>query len=617
MSVNNNEVLDLIQVANKYVKLSIFNKKYTFNFVKSDNKGYKIIKNDHNVVIEYNKKNQIFAALLHIDVTEEKSYEYTSVNAFNDLGVMIDFARNATFNVEYAKKTIVQLALIGYDTFQLYLEDCFEVDNEEMFGYLRGSYTKEELKEIDRFGQMFGIEVVPSIQTLAHLNQIFRWPEYFAIKDIDDILLIKNERTHQLIENMIKTLRECFSTNRLNISMDEAHNLGRGRYLDKNGYEKAYNLFLEHKDFVVSICEKYNFKPMMWSDMFFRSLNNGKYYVGKDKIDFQGLHVKDTDLIFWDYYHTKQYDYENMIKVHKSICDNVVFAGAIWVWRGIVPHLRFTESSMIPGIRACKKHGINTVFFTLWGDDGNECLRGSALGSYIFLAEHSKVNKVEKELINKKCIALTGYSYKEWINLDRPNFIDLDDAYKYDVNPSKYLLYMDPLLSIYDNLIHPNYKEFYTRLTKYYHKMAKRNMEYSYLFELESKLCKVLSYKAPLSVSIKKAYEERNIEEIKQCLVDVEKSIILTIDLHNYYRTCWNRENKMTGFEVQDVRLGGLVARLQYVKHLLEEYISTGGIRIEELEIERKDFVSNKMTKNNETLVVAYGSIVSTNRLTW
>ena len=617
MSLNNNEVLDLIQVANKYVKLSAFNKKYTFDFVKSDNEGYKIIKNDESIVIEYNKKNQIFAALLHIDVTDEKSYEYTSVNAFNDLGVMIDFARNATFNIEYAKKTIVQLALIGYDTFQLYLEDCFEVDNEEMFGYLRGSYSKEQLKEINNFGQMFGIEVVPSIQTLAHLNQIFRWPEYFAIKDIDDILLIKNDRTHQLIENMIKTLRECFSTNRLNISMDEAHNLGRGRYLDRNGYEKAYNLFLEHKNYVVSVCEKYNFKPMMWSDMFFRSLNNGKYYVGKDEIDFDGLKVNDADLIYWDYYHTKQYDYENMIKVHKSVCDNVFFAGAIWLWRGIAPHLRFTEASMLPGIRACKKHNIDNVFFTLWGDDGNECLRGNAIGSYIFLAEHSKVEKVDKTLIDKKCKVLTGYTYREWLNLDRPNFIDLKDAYKYDVNPSKYLLYMDPLLSIYDNLIYSNYKELYTKTAKHLHYLAKRNLEYSYLFELESKLCKALSYKAQLSVEIKRAYDHQNIEEMKKCLHDVKKAIIAVKDLHSYYRMCWNKENKMTGFEVQDIRLGGLVARLQYIEQLLEDYVLKGGIRIEELEIERKDFISNKMTKNNETLVVAYGTIVSTNRLSW
>lgn len=617
MNIENKEMLDLMQIASKYVQLSIFDKPYNYTFIKSENNGYKIIKNCDKVTIEYNKKNQIFAALLHIDVTEEENYEYISVNSFNDLGVMIDFARNATFNVEYIKKTIIQLALIGYDSFQLYLEDCFDVDNEKMFGYLRGSYSKKQLKEINSFGQMFGIEVIPSIQTLAHLNQIFRWPEYFAIKDIDDILLIKNDRTHQLIENMIKTLRECFSTNRINISMDEAHNLGRGRYLDRNGYETAYNLFLEHKDIVVSICEKYGFKPMMWSDMFFRSLNNGRYYVGKDNVDFKGLVVKDTDLIYWDYYHTKQSDYENMIKVHKTICNDIIFAGAIWLWRGMVPHLRFTEASMVPGLRACKKHGINNVFFALWGDDGNECLRGNAIGSYIFLAEHSKKEDADKILINQKCKALTGYTYREWLNLDRPNFIDLSDAYKFDVNPSKYLLYMDPLLSLYDNLIYPDYNKFYTKISKSLHNLAKRKTEYSYLFELESKLCKVLSYKATLSLDIKNAYDKKSTEDMKVCLDNVNKAIICLNDLHNFYRLCWNKENKMTGFEVQDIRLGGLSARLKYIKGLLEEYIHKGGIYIEELEIERKEFISNKMTKNNESLVVAYGSIVTTNRLSW
>ena len=52
-----------------------------------------------------------------------------------------------------------------------------------------------------------------------------------------------------------------------------------------------------------------------------------------------------------------------------------------------------------------------------------------------------------------QCYDLTGYTYKEWVNLDRPNFLDFKDATQYNVNPSKYLLYMDPLLSIYDNLI--------------------------------------------------------------------------------------------------------------------------------------------------------------------
>ena len=617
MNTDNQEIINLIQIAKKYVDLSVYSKEYNFNFVKTETAGYKVIKTKNDITIEYNKKNQIFSALLYVDVNEEENYEYESINSFNDLGVMIDFARNATFNVEYAKKTIVQLALIGYDTFQLYLEDCFEVDDERMFGYMRGSYTKEQLKEIDQFGLMFGIEVVPSIQTLAHLNQIFRWSEYFAIKDIDDILLVKNERTHQLIENMIKTLRECFTTNKINISMDEAHNLGRGRYLDKNGYERAYDLFLEHREFVVSLCEKYNFKPMMWSDMFFRSLNKGKYFIGKDKVDFKGLKIEDTDLIYWDYYHLKQYDYENMIKVHKEICNEVIFAGAIWLWRGVVPYVRFTEAAMLPALRACKKHHINSVMFTLWGDDGNECLRGNAIGSYIFLAEHSKTEKADYSLINKKCKALTGYSYKEWLNLDRPNFLDIKDAAKFTVNPSKYLLYMDPLLSIYDNLIHPDYKEFYSKTANSLHKLAKRNTEYSYLFELESKLCKTLSYKATLSVDIKKAYDNNNVSEMKECLSRVVKAIASIKDFYSYYRLCWGKENKMTGFEIQDVRLGGCIGRLQYIKHLLEEYVSKGGTYIEELEIERKDFITDYKTKNNEILIVNYANMISTNKLSW
>jgi hypothetical protein len=36
----------------------------------------------------------------------------------------------------------------------------------------------EELKEIDVYAQKCGMEVIPCIQTLAHLNQIFRWPKY-------------------------------------------------------------------------------------------------------------------------------------------------------------------------------------------------------------------------------------------------------------------------------------------------------------------------------------------------------------------------------------------------------------------------------------------------------
>ena len=40
----------------------------------------------------------------------------------------------------------------------------------------------------------------PCIQTLAHLNQIFRHGEYRKVQDTGDILLVGEERTYELIE---------------------------------------------------------------------------------------------------------------------------------------------------------------------------------------------------------------------------------------------------------------------------------------------------------------------------------------------------------------------------------------------------------------------------------
>ena len=73
-------------------------------------------------------------------------------------------------NVPAVKKLIRKLALLGYSELQLYTEDTYEVEGEPYFGYLRGRYSRAELREIDAYAKLFGIELVPCIQTLAHLR---------------------------------------------------------------------------------------------------------------------------------------------------------------------------------------------------------------------------------------------------------------------------------------------------------------------------------------------------------------------------------------------------------------------------------------------------------------
>ena len=159
---------------------------------------------------------------------------------------MHDCSRNGPVNITQAKEMIMVAALFGLNRFMLYTEDVYEIEGEPWFGYLRGRYSKKELKEIDLYAKQKGIEVVPSIQTLAHLNQIFRWPKYRSYNDADDILLVGKSEVYELIDRCFKTIDECFTSKTVNIGMDEAFMLGRGKYYDLNGREERVEVFLKH-----------------------------------------------------------------------------------------------------------------------------------------------------------------------------------------------------------------------------------------------------------------------------------------------------------------------------------------------------------------------------------
>ena len=162
---------------------------------------------------------------------------------FDTLGVMLDCSRNAVPTLSDLYHFVDCLAAMGYNALQLYTEDVYEIDGEPYFGYQRGRYTKDELKAVDAYCRERGIELQPCIQTLAHLETIFRWPAYAVIQDMKDVLLCDDERTYALIDKMFATAAECFTSRRIHIGMDEAHALGRGKYLEQAQCTRFWHLY--------------------------------------------------------------------------------------------------------------------------------------------------------------------------------------------------------------------------------------------------------------------------------------------------------------------------------------------------------------------------------------
>ncbi|MBR3893751.1 MAG: beta-N-acetylhexosaminidase [Clostridia bacterium] len=504
---------------------------------------------------------------------------------FKTFGVMIDMSRNAVMSMDGLKRFLPLLKKMGYNCVMLYTEDTYEVDGEPYFGYLRGRYTKAEMKELDAFAASLGMKMIPCIQTLAHLNAIFHWrPVADFPKDCNDILMTDDERTYELIDHMFATLSECFSSRLIHIGMDEAHMLGRGKHLDRFGYENANSIMKRHLARVCEIAKKYDYEVMLWSDMFFRPWNNGKYMIPKCEMPKEIVESLPEKVIpvYWDYYQTNEQAYSDMIENHRQLSKEVWFAGGSWSWHGMIPFNRFTLESMIPAIDACKKHKVKNVVMTMWGDDGAECSHFSQLPSLFYLAEYAKGN-TDESLIKAKFKRMIGIDFDEFMAIDHPN-----DVVKYEGqprNPSKYMLYSDYFNGFLDYTVSEGGGKTYESFAEQLHATAKKSRRYGYVFDTAAKLCDVLAVKYELGVRTRRAYDAGDREALRGLAENEYTRLIKLIGIYaRAFERQWFADNKPHGFDVQDNRLGGLIHRTDACRRRLLDYVNGKIDRIDELE---------------------------------
>ncbi len=524
---------------------------------------------------------------------------------YKTFGVMLDMSRNAVMTVDALKKYMQLIKKIGYNAVLLYCEDTYEVEGEPYFGYMRGRYSVAEMKELDEFAQSLKMEIIPCIQTLAHLETTIRWGQFPT--DNARTMMVGEERCYQLIDNMFATLSKCFTSKRIHIGMDEAFGLGRGRYMDKNGLESVDVIMKKHLERVCEIAEKYDYELLMWSDMFFAEFTGHRYYCEKMKMPKQYIDAmpKSVKPVYWDYYHTEEKSYDDMMHNHKQFSKDFWFAGGAWTWSGFAPNNNFTLKTMIPAIDACRKNRTKNVFFTMWGDNGGECSRYANLPALFYLAEYAKGNTDEAK-IKEKFLKKFGLSFDDFMLLDMVNYVadkELNENYP-PLNPSKYGLYADTFNGFTDYTVAEGGNARYAALAEQLHAVAKKSRKFGYIFETEARLCDVLALKYEMGVLVRKAYQSGKRWDLElYAKRDYPEMIRAAEGFAKAFEKQWFTENKPQGFDCHDIRLGGLLRRLEYCRRTLNAYLDRKIDSIPELEEKILPFGSEgKSITHNDAL---------------
>ena len=367
---------------------------------------------------------------------------------FKTLGVMIDVSRGRVLKVDYLKTRLERMRKMGYNLFMLYTEDTFRLEDEPKWGYMRGGYTVEEMKDVKAFADRIGMEMVPCIETLGHLEQPFRWAEYADVRNGPATILVGDEKAYALIDKMLAFWQEAVGGARIHLNMDEAGGFAGGKCKWLPGEKTRFDVFVRHLNRVNALCAKRGFtEPWIAGDAAYRVASKTGEYYEPDTLATPELRARipqNLRLVYWDYYHDDPAHCEGMIDGHASFRADPIVSCGIQNWFHFLVDREKTLATTAAMLAAARKKGCSTVTFTLWGDDGaygipevdEECLFACAELAAGRTAEPTEENC-------RRFREITGHDYRSLVKLGEVTRHYADEWPDMIHEPA--MLYDDPL----------------------------------------------------------------------------------------------------------------------------------------------------------------------------
>ncbi len=554
-----------------------------------------IVRKGDQATIYHRNRAEFFRGLgLLCEHIEEEQVELFENTDFRELSVMVGTAHYGSPNTDTLRRFCDHLVLMGYSALLLYIEDNVKIEGYPYFGYQRGAYTTDDLREIDDYAYDYGIEVIGCIECYGHMEKYLFW-EDSSIKDTEKVLLARSEKTFELIDTLIGTFASSLRSRRIHIGMDEAWDMGRGRFMDIHGYVPPETIFTEYMERLSKIVASHGLQPMMWSDMYFRLNDASKrhLYYGAELHDLASISdqiPEDMTLVFWHYGELFGCD-DEMLSHHKAFGRPVIFAGGGWCWCGHFPENYYTELTTKHSIEACRRHGVDAAMMTLWLGEGEDSEIFSNLYALSYMAEICYHKDPDENLLDSRFTATTGASRHYFRELtafhNKPG-----GAEDYPVYSNRFLgkavFWQDVSEGLFDShLIGKDMSAHYASYAEMYKNAPKDR--YSYLYKYAVQVFTYLSAKCRVAERLYPAYQAGDTETLCELLtLDLPTLLKESRAIHKAHKEIWYKNNKPIGFAVLDIRYAGNSARIETAIERLGDYLDGKLTSLPELEEPRR-----------------------------
>ena len=305
---------------------------------------------------------------------------------FADRAYMLDISRDKVPTMGTLRLIVDLLAKFEYNQFQLYTEHTFAYSTHRDVWEAASPLTAEEIRELDAYCALRGIDLVPNQNSFGHLERWLVKPAYNHLAELPQggaplpwggfkkdptTLCPTDPASLAFLDGLYAELLPNFASGLFNVGCDETFDLlGAGRSaaaVRERGEGRVYLDFLKQ---VAALARKHGKRPMFWGDVILKHP------------ELVPELPKDLIALDWGYEGNHPFMAE-AAKFRAAGLEFYVCPGTS-AWNSLAGRVENMRENMVAAERAGRLHGARGFLVTDWGDGGHWQPLAASLPGLVF-----------------------------------------------------------------------------------------------------------------------------------------------------------------------------------------------------------------------------------------
>jgi hypothetical protein len=291
-------------------------------------------------------------------------------------GVMLDVSRGKVPTLDTLKGIVDLCVRVKLNALMLYVEHTFRFRRHPEIGADASPLEARTLRELDSYAAARHVQLIPSLQSLGHMDHVLNLPRYAHLAETERRWTISPAlpETYALLGDLYDEYLPNFRSRLFNANCDETFDLGLGRSEQMRRELGEGGPFLAHVKKLRRLARSHGKRTMIWADM---------VHAHPER-----LPEFDADFVFLDWWYEAECDYERVARFAERGFDFLVCPGTS-SWNCLFPRLENSVVNVRRWAEAGKRHGARGLLVTDWGDFGHYNLQGYSWFGYAWAAEQA------------------------------------------------------------------------------------------------------------------------------------------------------------------------------------------------------------------------------------